>query len=372
MRVQRVVAPILSILLVVGVALAAFVSFQRQQAQHAADAARAAIVTVHGLIGSEKKAYLTDPRVLAILRKNGVDLQVETAGSREMTTRTDLANYDFVFPAGEPAAKKLMALRHVSTSFSPFYTPMTVASWKPIADILIADGVVKKQGADYYIVDMAKLIKAMAAHERWNELPAHAAYDVGKSILVSSTDVRTSNSAAMYLSLASYLLNGNAIVQDQDQVRAVLPTAEQLFLRQGYQESSSAGPFDDYTTIGMGKSPLVMIYEAQFIEYAVEHKDARDPNMVLLYPKPTVFTKHELIPLDDKGSKLGNLLVTDPDLQKLANEHGLRTSDPTYARSLWRSSGVHVPDNVIDVVDPPSYEILESMIRQIQQKLDNS
>lgn len=372
MRLQRAVAPLLSVLLIVGVLVAGFVSYRRQSAERAIDAAKAAVVTVHGLIGSEKKSYLTDPRVLAILRKNGLALEVETSGSREMTTRTDLAGYDFVFPAGVPAAKKLMQERHVTQSFSPFYTPMTIASWKPIAAILMADRIVARQGGDYYIVDMKRLIDAMAKRTRWNELPDHAAYDVGKSILVSTTDVRTSNSAAMYLSLVSYLLNGDAVVQSESQASAVLPVAEQLFLRQGYQESSSAGPFEDYTTIGIGKSPLVLIYEAQFVEYTLARQAAADPNMVLLYPKPTVFTKHELIPFDAAGAKLGELLTDDPDLQKLANEHGLRTADPSYARILWKKNGLHVPDSVIDVVDPPSYSILERMIEEIQKKLDNS
>ena len=35
----------------------------------------------------------------------------------------------------------------------------------------------------------------------------------------------------------------------------------------------SAGPFEDYVEIGMGKAPLVMIYESQFIEYALAQKD---------------------------------------------------------------------------------------------------
>jgi hypothetical protein len=361
MRANRVLAPVLTLILVAGVAVAGFVSFQRQRVQ----TALGAVVAVTGLVGSEKKAYLADPRVLAVLRRNGIDLHVETAGSRDMTTRTDLRNYDFVFPAGVPAAKKLIALTHASTSYSPFYTPMAVASWKPIATILMAGGIVRKVGADYYIVDMHRLVDLMAARERWNQLPQHDAYDVGKSILISSTDVTTSNSAAMYLSLATYLLNGNAVVQDESQVRAVLPKASQLFLRQGYQEASSAGPFDDYTTIGMGKSPLVMVYEAQFLEYAIGQQGARDPNMVLLYPKPTVFTKHEFVPLDAKGDKVGALLQNDPDLQHLANEHGLRTADPAYARTFWRKSGVHAPDTIIDVVDPPSYDVLETMIRAI-------
>ncbi len=372
MRVQRAVAPVLFIALLAGVAAAFYFSAAQQRAAREAALQRAAVVTVRGLVGSEKQAYLTDPHVLAILRRNDIDLQVETAGSRDIATRTDLANYDFGFPAGVPAAKKLMQLKHVTQSYSPFYTPMAVASWKPIAGILIANGIVRKDGEDYYIVDMKRLVRTMVAHKRWNELASHGAYDVDKSVLISSTDVRKSNSAAMYLALATYLLNGDEIVQDDSQIAAVLPQAAELFLRQGYQESSSAGPFEDYTTIGMGKSPLVMIYEAQFLEYEIEHPSARNPDMVLLYPKPTIYTKHVLVPFDDKGAKLGALLATDPDLQRLAVEHGLRTADAEYARTFWAKNGVHAPRALIDVVDPPSYEILETMIRGIERRFDST
>jgi hypothetical protein len=362
----------LVVALVLGIGIAVYISAGQQRAQQAADRARAAVVTVRGLIGSEKKEYLTDPRVLAILLKNDIDLQVETAGSRDIATRTDLADYDFGFPAGVPAAKKLMQLKGVSQSYSPFFTPMAVASWKPIAGILSANGIVKRDGDNYYIVDMKKLIATMVARKRWNDLAHHEGYDVGKSVLISSTDVRTSNSAAMYLALVTYLLNDNAIVENESQVRGVMPGAAPLFLRQGYQESSSAGPFEDYTTIGMGKSPLVMVYEAQFIEYELEHKSALDPSMVLLYPKPTVYTKHILVPFDEKGAKLGALLESDPDLQRLAVEHGLRTADSAYVRDFWRKNGVHAPDTLLDVVDPPSYEIIESMIHEIERQFNNA
>jgi len=372
MRAQRVFAPVLLVALLVGVALAIFSSIGSQRAAREAERARSAVVVVRGLVGSEKKDYLSDPRVLAILRAHDIDLHVETSGSRAMMTRTDLKNYDFGFPAGVPAAKRLIAETHATQSFSPFYTPMAVASWRPIAGILEANGIVRRDGGDFYIVDMKRLIGTMSQRKRWNEFAHHEAYDVGKSVLISSTDVRQSNSAAMYLSLASYLLNGNEIVQNEAQAARAADTAGALFLRQGYQESSSAGPFEDYTTIGIGKSPLVMVYEAQFIEYLLVHPAARDPNMILLYPKPTIFTKHVLIPFDDKGAKLGALLESDPALQKLAAEHGLRTADPAYARSFWRGHGVHAPQALIDVIDPPSYEMLETMIRRIQRQFTSA
>ncbi|HEY6209710.1 MAG TPA: hypothetical protein VIW28_11660, partial [Gemmatimonadales bacterium] len=96
MDAKRVLGPLLLILLVVGVGFGIVRS--------ARDAlSRRHVVQVRGLVGSEKVAYLTDPRVLAVLRKRGLDLQVEKAGSREMAARSDLARYDFAFPAGAPA-----------------------------------------------------------------------------------------------------------------------------------------------------------------------------------------------------------------------------------------------------------------------------
>jgi hypothetical protein len=367
---QRVLGPLLLILLIVGVAVAFYVSSTQQRQQRAAERAASQIVTVTGLIGSEKKEYLTDPRVLDELRRNGIDLKVETVGSREMATRTDLKNYDFAFPAGVPGATKIMQATGVKKSSSPFFTPMAIASWKPIADVLIANGIVTKHNNYYYIVDMRRLLDAIAADKRWRELSHNPDYSINKSIMISSTDVRKSNSAAMYLALATYIFNGNEIVDNQEQVDKVLPRASQLFLRQGYQEGSTAGPFEDYLAMGMGKAPLVMIYEAQFIEYEASHKTNRNGDMVLMYPQPTVFTKHIFIPFNDKGDKLGDLLSNDPVLQQLAVEHGLRTANTDDLRAFWKKNDIHVPDTLIDVVDPPSYDILESMIKAIEQKFN--
>jgi hypothetical protein len=364
---QRVIAPILLVLLIVGVVIAIVYSVRQAGEQRASQH----VGVVRGLIGSEKQSYLTDPKVLDIFRRNGIDLQVETAGSREISSRPDLANYDFGFPAGVPAARKLMQTMKVSKSYTPFFTPMTVASWKQIAGILIVNGMVRKKGEYYYIIDMKRLLQAIAQSKRWNELKDASAYPVSKSILVTSTDVRKSNSAAMYLALASYIFNNGEIVQNDQQIAKVLPEAAPLFLRQGFQESSSAGPFEDYTTMGMGKAPLVMIYEAQFIEFAIEHPNARNNDMVLLYPEPTVFTKHTLVPFNAKGDKVGDLLQNDPDLQRLAVEHGLRTADTAYQKEFWGKNGVHVPETLLDVVDPPSFEVLEAMIKNIEQQLNS-
>jgi hypothetical protein len=356
---KRLLGPLLLVVLVAGVGYGIYRSVREVLT-------RRHVVAVRGLVGSEKVPYLTDPRVLAALRRHGYELRVDKAGSREMAGRADLKQYDFGFPAGAPAAVKLMQVTGARRSYTPFFTPMAVASWRPLVQLLAANGLARQAPDSTWQLDMRALLPVMRDGKRWQDLKGSAAYPVGKSVLISSTDVRTSNSAAMYLALASYVLNGDNVVQREADAAKVVPVAAGLFLRQGFQESSTAGPFDDYVTMGMGKAPLVMIYEAQFIQYQIEHPTAVR-EMVLLYPRPTVFTKHSLVPFNARGDSVGALLERDEELQHLAAEYGLRTNDPGYAAKLWAAKNVRVPAQLLDVIDPPSFEMLEQMITAIER-----
>jgi hypothetical protein len=224
----------------------------------------APLTVVRGVIGSEKLPYFQDAAVIQVFRDNGFDVQVDTAGSRQIATTVDLSKYDFAFPAGVPAAQKIRTDRKAKTSYSPFYTPMAIATFKPIAQLLMGAGIAKDTGS-YISLDVKSFLAAVAKNTRWSDLPGNTSYQATKSILITSTDIRTSNSAAMYLSLASYVANGNNIVQDSSQASAVLPAVDPIFLRQGLTASSSEEPFQDYLSIGVGKTPMVMIYEAQFL-----------------------------------------------------------------------------------------------------------
>ncbi len=246
---------------------------------------------------------------------------------------------------------------------------MVIASWQPIAELLVAnDGIATKQNG-YYTLDMGKLLQLIQTGARWRDLTvANTGYAVNKSILVTSTDVRKSNSAAMYLALASYVLNGNSIVQSDEEVAKLSADLEALFLEQGFTEYSSEVPFEDYLVMGMGKAPLVMIYEAQFIAQAATANSPITPEMVLLYPQPTIYTKHNLVALTPNGEKLGELLTMNEELQKLAIEYGLRNRNTVYLQEFIDKHQLQLPPTLIDVIEPPSYEILEKMITNIEQR----
>jgi hypothetical protein len=203
---------------------------------------------------------------------------------------------------------------------------------------------------------------------RWKELKASSAFSTSKSLLINSTDVRTSNSAAMYLALASYLANSQQIVQSQEDVDRVMPVVAPLFLRQGFQEQSSAGPFEDYLALGMGKAPLLVAYESQMIEFWLKNPDRLKSDMVLLYPKPTVYSTPVRVPSTPGGARLGAALENDPALRELAHEYGYRTGGDAKGPETWAARGVKVPDVLVDVIDPPSFEWLERMTTGIEAR----
>jgi hypothetical protein len=68
--------------------------------------------------------------------------------------------------------------------------------------------------------------------------------------------------------------------------------------------------------------------------------------------------------LKPAADRLGDALQTDAELQSLAAAYGLRSSagDPT---QQWTSKGVTAPAQLLDVIDPPTFEILERMILSI-------
>jgi hypothetical protein len=355
---KRWLGPLLSIILIIGVGAAIFVSVRGTML------ARQKVV-VRGLIGSEKEEFFRDERVIRALDRLGIQVDFEKAGSREMAEKLHNAAYDFGFPAGTPAAEKIRKDWKISSpGYDVFFTPMAIASWKPIADLLATNGVARTANG-FYTLDMAAFLELVAENKRWNELSGNTAFDASRSILINSTDVTRSNSAAMYLALASYVSNNDSVVQNTVQTNAVLPLMTMLFAKQGMTGYSSEEPFEDYLAMGMGKAPLVMIYEAQYLAEAVRPNGNIRPEMTLIYPDPGIYTKHVLIPLTDNGKKLGEALVTDEELRKLAVEHGLRNNEVAYFNEFVKQHGLQVPDTILNVADTPTFEILEQMIQSI-------
>ncbi len=232
---RRLAAIGLAVLLIVGVGYGILSS--------ARDAIGPGAVAVHGLIGSEKAPFFADPHVNAALKRGGFVVTTSTAGSRQIAG-ADLSNEDFAFPAGVPSAEKIRLDHAGSKAVVPFYTPMAIATWRPIVDLLTAAGVARTADG-VTLLDVSAYMSLVDKNTRWKDLPGNTAYPVNKSILITSTDVRKSNSAAMYLALTSYVANGNNIVENNGQVEPIINRLSPCSSARG---SSRAAPRSRSTT----------------------------------------------------------------------------------------------------------------------------
>jgi hypothetical protein len=325
-------------------------------------------VTVTALIGTEKRNYFADPRVQRRLAELGFVVDMDTAASRDMAASRDLKNYDFAFPSSAPVAEKIIRATKPAGVSSPFYSPIAVATFQPIVDALRPVGVSRANIMGYQSLEIDRYLELVRKDIRWDQVPGNATYPARKAVLVSTNDVRSSGAAAMYLAITSYVANGNKVVRNDQQVSAVMPTMEQLFLGQGYAESWSESSFDDYLAQGAGKTPMLLIYESQFLELERRRDGSIAPGMVLMYPTPDVLSKHTAIGLTKNGARLGEVLRDDPQLQRLAAEFGFRTNNPAVFNEVFAGSGANPPTALSQVIDPPRYEVLESLVTRLAKQ----
>lgn len=322
------------------------------------------LTQLHGVIGSEKRAYFEDPDVVARLEELGYSVSVTTAGSRQIATTTDIAEQDFVFPSSAPATQKV---REQGSGYSvdfPFFTPMAVASWKPIADLLVAEGVVSEQNGAYTL-DVNKYMDLARSGKRWRDLGE--AYPSPRNVQIRSTDIRTSNSAAMYLSLLAWEV-AERDPERRDDVGFLIDEIAPFFTAQGYSEASSSGPFTDYLSQGMGAAPMVMVYEAQFLGEQMRPNSRIRDDMVLLHLSPTVLANHGIVGVSAGGKELGRLLSNDPQLQQLAARHGFRPANSGSLADELADRGFDAPSDYVNSIDPPSYDRLEQLIDGVGQR----
>lgn len=322
------------------------------------------LTQLYGVIGSEKRAYFEDPDVVARLEELGYRVSVTTAGSRQIATTTDIAEQDFVFPSSAPATQKV---REQGSGYSvdfPFFTPMAVASWKPIADLLVAEGVVSEQNGAYTL-DVNRYMDLARSGKRWRDLGE--TYPSPRNVQIRSTDIRTSNSAAMYLSLLAWEV-AERDPERRDDVGFLIDEIAPFFTAQGYSEASSSGPFTDYLSQGIGAAPMVMVYEAQFLGEQMRPNSRIRDDMVLLHLSPTVLANHGIVGVSAGGKELGRLLSNDPQLQQLAARHGFRPANSGSLADELADRGLDAPSDYVNSIDPPSYDRLEQLIDGVGQR----
>ncbi len=76
--------------------------------------------------------------------------------------------------------------------------------------------------------------------------------------------------------------------------------------------------------------------------------------MVLLYPEPTILSKHTLVALTDNGARFAQVMTSNPKVSSIAQRYGFRTQDSSELFAAVEAKKFVIPHTVVDVIDPPS------------------
>ncbi|MGN9911041.1 hypothetical protein ACTMTJ_26135 [Phytohabitans sp. LJ34] len=317
--------------------------------------------TVRGVVGSEKAAFFADQRVKDALASHGLRVEIDPRGSREMATTVPLDRYDFAFPGSEQSAEQVKRARAATGTYTPFWSPLAVATFTPIADLLAAEGVASRASEGHWVLDFGKVLDLARRDVRWDQLEGNVAYPARRDVLVTTTHPGDSNSAGVYAWLALQQLGGGAKALDE---------VVKLFTDQGGLERSTEDPFEKYLSQGLNYAPLVLVYEAQYVDAG--QAGTLPPNATLVYLSPTTPSAHTVVAFDGAGDEVGRLLANDPELLRLAAEHGFRTADEAAIASVLArvpAGGAALPAKLTDIVPAPAPEVVDSLLATLDQRL---
>ncbi len=324
---------------------------------------RAPARTVYRIAGGPAEIF-EDAEIKDLFAREGLTIQHTRFGSGELQF-IDLARYDGVFPASAIMARYIQGIVGNRAQFPSFGSPMIVMSRDPVIEVLKDNGIAEKQG-NIWVFHVMRYLDHVRDKKRWPiELFGN------RRLLLRTTDPSTSNSAAMFIAVASYALNGNNTITDQKTVAEVLPRLRPCFADQGDLYTTSGFLRDAYLE-GAGTVPIGWIYEDDVVDQLIAggQKDIR-----YLYPTPNVLSEHYFIPISDHpdGARIGRMLQSDQRLVEIAQtKYGYRygvQSTRNFSQML-AAKGIGVPDNAtldrLVLAEVPSTDILGSFIDALQ------
>ena len=285
------------------------------------------ITSLTGFVGGEKRGFINNPETISALRHKGYEVTGRQAGSVEMVREPSLLEQkpDFLWPSSS-VMTQIAKENHVAVRRSDVVlnSPLVVYSWENVASALESTGLVRSANG-MRTIDLEAYLRAIIAGKSWAELGLKELY--GKARIAATNPV-LSNSGFMFAGLmANLLAGGEATLGQIDKIGADVVS---IFQRMGFKSNSSGSLFDDYIAGGPGAYPMVVIYENQLIEWALndparwQRVVAGKTKPVMIYPTPTAYSAHPMLSIKADADGLVDALLT-PELQQLAwAHHGFR------------------------------------------------
>ena len=297
--------------------------------------------------------------------QSGEDISINTEGVSKYDAlfTSDQRFYDYYKLA--PNKENNEAARYtVLTGGLTLNTPIVIYSWKDVVNALINEKIVTETDGVYYITDMNKLIDYILNNKKWSDIGLKELYG---NINIASTDPVSSSPGATYYGLLLSILSGGQI--EDDTLDDNLAKLKQFYKKSGYMNNTPADLFERYLKTGMGGEPMIVDYEKSIIDFANSNpngfKQVKE-NIVVLYPKPTIWNSHCLTIFTENGKKLFEAFE-DEEIQQIAwKKYGFRTgiSGGTYDVS---SIGIGIPQNITSTVTSLKMDYYNKLIDYLKK-----
>lgn len=164
-------------------------------------------IVLNGIITSEKASFFDDPCVKKVFADNNLEVNVSNWTSDRIVAVHDKAG----FGESVQVSDRVVANIPGSQSYSAIYSPMVIATWKPIVNLLDKNGYLIHQ-TEYSSLNLAKFLDAMTSHVKWKDLKDNTEYPINKSMLIYTSNAKRSGSSKTFISLASYVFNNNQFI----------------------------------------------------------------------------------------------------------------------------------------------------------------
>ena len=192
--------------------------------------------------------------------------------------------------------------------------------------------------------DIGRYLGVASGGERWDQIPGNTFYHNQGQVLLEMTDPRKSDSGAMFVAAASYVLNGDQMVSTGAQVSVVAPEIARILGRLGELPPTTGFVFQDYLRGGMNGTPLAL-------GYASEAASPLPAGGIGLPLNVTVNCVHTVVSFDGNGKRLGQLLANDQVLLNLEQKFGFE-------------NGTGIPDPNFGI-SPPTAHFLEDLVNEV-------
>ena len=344
------------------------------------------ITTIYVATGGGKEDFIADSEVANILLKkykikvvydnwsNGKTIskplirESVNLGNSEVITKIkngesisinsdDVSKYDALFTSDQrfydyyklsPDKSKNEADRfYVLDGGLTLNTPIVIYSWKEVVNALIKEKIVTNEDGVYYITDMNKLIDYILNGKKWKDIGLKDLYG---NINIASTDPVSSSPGATYYGLLLSILSGGEI--NDATIETNLKKLKVFYQKSGYMNNTPADLFERYLKTGMGGEPMIVDYEKSIIDFANSNPTGFNQvkgDIVVLYPKPTIWNSHCLTIFSENGKKLLQAFE-DEEISKIAWEkYGFRTG-VTGTSVSTSDLGIGIPSKITSTV----------------------